>query len=139
MNYLYSPSAGGFFPLSDKDIFIAANLWPSDGIDISESEHDALFPVPNDKIIGLKNGKPAWIDLPLPTDAQRIEQAELYRQSLLKQADDMTADWRTELLLDEISAVDREKLSAWMVYKREVKAVDIATAPEITWPALPAS
>ena len=131
MNYLYSPSAGGFFPLSDKDIFIAANLWPSDGIDISESEHDALFPVPN--------GKPAWIDLPPPTDVQRIEQAELYRQVLLKQADDITADWRTELLLDEISAVDREKLSAWMAYKREVKAVDIATAPEITWPALPAS
>ncbi|MEE6801924.1 tail fiber assembly protein, partial [Escherichia coli O8:H10] len=35
--------------------------------------------------------------------------------------------------------VDREKLSAWMAYKRAVKAVDIATAPEIAWPALPAS
>ncbi len=138
MNYLYSPSAGGFFPLSDKEIFIAANLWPSDGIEITESDHDALFPVPNDKTIGLNNGKPAWIDLPPPNNAQRIEQAELYRQLLLKQADDITADWRTELLLGEISDVDREKLSAWMAYKREVKAVDISTAPDISWPLQPA-
>ncbi|HBC82626.1 MAG TPA: phage tail protein, partial [Escherichia sp.] len=41
------------------------------------------------------------------------------------------------LLLDEISAVDREKLSAWMAYKREVKAVDISTASVITWPSQP--
>lgn len=137
MNYLYSPSAGGFFPLADKEIFIMANLWPSDGIEITESEHDVLFPVPNDKIIGLNNGKPAWMDLPPPTNAQRIEQTELYRQALLKQADEITADWRTELLLDEISDVNREKLSVWMAYKREVKAVDISTAPDISWPLQP--
>lgn len=114
-----------------------ANLWPSDGIEITESEHDVLFPVPNDKIIGLNNGKPAWMDLPPPTNAQRIEQTELYRQALLKQADEITADWRTELLLDEISDVNREKLSVWMAYKREVKAVDISTAPDISWPLQP--
>ncbi|EEC8210616.1 tail fiber assembly protein, partial [Escherichia coli] len=49
----------------------------------------------------------------------------------------VTADWRVELMLGDISSTDKEKLSAWMDYKKEVKAVDTSTAPEISWPELP--
>ncbi|ELJ4824482.1 tail fiber assembly protein [Salmonella enterica] len=48
------------------------------------------------------------------------------------------ADWRTELALGEISDANRDKLSAWLANKNEVKLVDITTTPDnIIWPVSP--
>ncbi|WP_239353462.1 tail fiber assembly protein, partial [Escherichia coli] len=64
--------------------------------------------------------------------------AEQERQKLLAHADAVMLDWRTELMLGEISDANRGKLSAWLVYKNEVKAVDVTTAPvHVNWPAPP--
>ncbi|MEY5966026.1 tail fiber assembly protein, partial [Salmonella enterica subsp. enterica serovar Corvallis] len=64
--------------------------------------------------------------------------AEQVRQQLLTHADAVMLDWRTELMLDEISDANRAKLSAWLAYKNEVKAVDVTTAPEnVNWPVPP--
>ncbi|MEW5106984.1 tail fiber assembly protein, partial [Citrobacter freundii] len=46
-----------------------------------------------------------------------ITQAENERQRLLKYADAVMLDWRTELMLGEISDANRAKLSAWLAYK----------------------
>ncbi|MCB2241619.1 tail fiber assembly protein, partial [Salmonella enterica] len=47
-------------------------------------------------------------------------------------------DWRTELMLGEISDANRDKLSAWLDYKNEVKAVDVTTTPDnVNWPEKP--
>lgn len=74
-------------------------------------------------------------------EAQRtaaITQAENERQRLLKRADAVMLDWRTELMLGEISDANREKLSAWLAYKNEVKAVDVTSDPEhVNWPVPP--
>lgn len=137
MDYLFSPSAGGFFPLSDEDSYKAAGLWPIDGIQITEAEHDGLFPIPLGKDIGLIDNKPCWVNMPPPSIEELISQAEQKRQFLLKNADEVTADWRTELVLGEIDEESKAKLSLWMGYKREVKAVDISTAPDIIWPFEP--
>ncbi|WP_410734332.1 tail fiber assembly protein [Citrobacter freundii] len=83
------------------------------------------------------NGK-KWVT---DTDAQHtadVAAAEQYRQQLLRQIDDVTADWRVELMLGDISDDDKAKLTEWMAYKKEVKAVDVSTAPDITWPEPPA-
>ncbi len=66
-----------------------------------------------------------------------VARAENQRMQLLAHADNVTADWRVELMLGDISSTDKEKLSARMNYKKEVKAVDTSTAPEISWPELP--
>lgn len=66
-----------------------------------------------------------------------VARAENQRMQLLAHADNVTPDWRVELMLGDISSTDKEKLSAWMNYKKEVKAVDTSTAPEISWPELP--
>lgn len=74
------------------------------------------------------------------TDAQHaaeIAAAERERQGLLIQAAEVTSDWKTELALGIISDEDRSNLIEWMRYIREAKAVDISTAPYITWPAMP--
>nr|EKY0314284.1 tail fiber assembly protein [Citrobacter freundii] len=70
--------------------------------------------------------------------AAAITQAENERQRLLKHADAVMLDWRTELMLGEISDANRAKLSAWLAYKNEVKSVDVTTDPEnVNWPVPP--
>ncbi|OUE72433.1 hypothetical protein AZ006_000592 [Citrobacter freundii] len=75
------------------------------------------------------------------TEAQHesaIMQAENERQRLLKHADAVMLDWRTELMLGEISDANRAKLSAWQAYKNEVKAVDVTINPEnVNYPVPP--
>ncbi|WP_369833111.1 tail fiber assembly protein [Cronobacter malonaticus] len=70
-------------------------------------------------------------------EVDHIAQSENQRAQLLATADDVTADWRVELMLGDISDEDKAKLSAWMDYKKEVKAVDTSTAPDVSWPAQP--
>ncbi|EHA9291230.1 tail fiber assembly protein [Salmonella enterica subsp. enterica serovar Poona] len=75
---------------------------------------------------------------PPPTHEELIQAAENERQRLLSAADAIMLDWRTELMLGEISDANRVKLSAWQAYKNEVKAVDVTTAPEhVNWPVIP--
>ncbi|ECJ4667803.1 tail fiber assembly protein, partial [Salmonella enterica subsp. diarizonae] len=67
-----------------------------------------------------------------------IQVAENERQRLLTHADKVMLDWRTELMLGEISDANRDKLSAWMAYKSEVKTVDVTTTPDnVNWPVPP--
>ncbi|ENO0837885.1 tail fiber assembly protein [Enterobacter hormaechei subsp. steigerwaltii] len=70
--------------------------------------------------------------------AAAITQAENERQRLLKYADAVMLDWRTELMLGEISDDNRAKLSAWLAYKNEVNSVDVTIDPEhVNWPVPP--
>ncbi|HAK8367134.1 TPA: tail fiber assembly protein [Salmonella enterica] len=66
-----------------------------------------------------------------------IAVAEQHRQMLIAQVDELTSDWRVELMLGDISEENKKKLSSWMAYKAAVKAVDISTAPDINWPVQP--
>ncbi|EPE9029600.1 tail fiber assembly protein [Escherichia coli] len=75
---------------------------------------------------------------PPPTHEELIQAAENERQRLLTAADAIMLDWRTELMLGEISDANRVKLSAWLAYKNEVKTVDVTTNPEhVNWPVIP--
>ncbi|EBQ1372734.1 tail fiber assembly protein [Salmonella enterica] len=75
---------------------------------------------------------------PPPTHEELIQTAENERERLLKHADDVMLDWRTELMLGEISDANRAKLSAWLAYKNDVKAADVTTDPEhVSWPVPP--
>nr|WP_309232543.1 tail fiber assembly protein [Citrobacter werkmanii] len=115
-------------------------MWPENGIDVSD-EISAEFTgqPPEGKTIGVgADGMPAWVDIPPPTREELISAAEQVRQQLLAHADAVMLDWRTELMLGEISDVNRTKLSVWMTYKNEVKAVDVTADPEhVNWPVLP--
>ncbi|WP_343121501.1 tail fiber assembly protein [Escherichia coli] len=93
---------------------------------------------PEGKMLGADStGLPAWVDAPPPTHEEQIAAAEQYRQQRLQQIDEVTADWRVELMLGDISDEDKAKLSEWMAHKKAVKAVDTSTAPDVIWPELP--
>lgn len=71
------------------------------------------------------------------TPQEHLVEAERYREGLLRYANDVISDWRTELSLGIISDEDKQKLILWMQYIKDVLAVDTATAPAIDWPKQP--
>nr|DAI48420.1 MAG TPA: tail fiber assembly protein [Caudoviricetes sp.] len=123
----YSPSINGF-PEQQTD----------DSIEISEEVWRILLSeIYSGRELFNDDGMPAT-RIPQPTQEQIIAAAENERQRLLAYADTVMLDWRTELMLGEISDANRAKLSAWLAYKNEVKSADVTTDPEhVNWPVPP--
>lgn len=123
----YSPSLNGF---PDKPT--------DDSIEISEEVWITLLDeIYSGRELYNDDGNPAT-RVPEPTQEQVIAAAENERQRLLAYADTVMLDWRTELMLGEISDANRVRLSAWLAYKNDVKSVDVTITPEkINWPVPP--
>lgn len=131
----YSKSTGGFY-----DSEISGDDIPQDTVDITDDTWITLLNGQDEgKIISPDdNGYPVLTEPPLPSHGELIQLAENERQSLLTHADAVMLDWRTELMLGEISDASRENLSAWLAYKNDVKSVDVTTDPEhVNWPVPP--
>ena len=138
---MYAYSKGLFYPLSMRDDYEDANSWPDSFVEVSEDVYLKFTAnPPKGKMRGTDaDGMPSWVDVPPPTREELIQSLQIERQQLLAQADDVMRDWRTELMLDEISDDNKDKLSAWLAYKNKVKAVDVTTNPEnVNWPVAPA-
>ncbi|HFU1236777.1 MULTISPECIES: tail fiber assembly protein [Citrobacter] len=138
--YQYSPSTNSFYPDDLLSVYEDAGTLPNDLAPVSEDvfREFTATPEPGKMRVASSDGLPAWGDIPPPTHEELIAIAEQVRQQLLTHADAVMLDWRTELMLDEISDANRAKLSAWLAYKNEVKAVDVTTEPEhVNWPVPP--
>ncbi len=79
-----------------------------------------------------------WITDANAQKAASIKEAELKKEVLIKEANEKTQAWQTQLLLGIISDEDKNSLITWMKYVQAVQAVDPQTAPSITWPVKPA-
>lgn len=88
-------------------------------------------------LISISEAEAKAISNPPPTHNELVAQADAKKTCLLDEANVITADWRTELALGIISNGDKAKLTAWMQYIRDVKAVDTSTAPNMEWPIRP--
>lgn len=55
----------------------------------------------------------------------------------IAEATSVTQSWQTQLLLDIITDVDKEKLRLWMQYLQVVSAVDLSLLTDINWPERP--
>ncbi|MEB0359547.1 tail fiber assembly protein [Citrobacter freundii] len=140
MDYLFSPSTRGFYPEPMRKIYEQAASLPYDTVVVSEDVRNTYNDTPPPgKCLIVVDGLPAWGDIPPPSHDEMIKAAETERSRLLSHADTTTADWRTELALGEISDSDKAQLSAWMAYKRDVKAISAETAISsgFKWPEQP--
>ncbi|HFV4325275.1 TPA: tail fiber assembly protein [Escherichia coli] len=137
--YNYYALKNKFYPTHLRGEYKKNGMWPTDCIDIDDSVFTEFTVVPptNQMRIPGDNGLPVWGDIPQPTHEEQTEIAEQYRQQRLQQIDEVTVDWRVELMLGDISDEDKERLSEWMAYKKAVKAVDVSTAPDVIWPTSP--
>lgn len=136
--YIYSASQDAFFPISLKDIYEDAGTWPDGGVEVDDDTFEMFTSIPPEGKVrgGDKEGMPAWVDAPPLTKEQLISAAKSEIISRLEYIDYITADWRTELSLGEISDENKGKLSKWMAYKREIKSINAedAIGEGFKWP-----
>ena len=137
--YLFSATMNQFYPVSLINSYKASGTLPDDAIEIEDSISNEFLDVPpQGKRRGVVDGLPAWVNIPPPSHEELVQIAENNRQRLLAHADAVMLDWRTELMLGEISDANKARLSAWMAYKNKVKAVDVTTAlGRVNWPVPP--
>ncbi|MGQ6476459.1 tail fiber assembly protein [Serratia sp. IR-2025] len=72
------------------------------------------------------------------TKEEYKEQAQAQKELLLGEANKKTQAWQTQLMLGIITDADKASLISWMEYVQKVQAVDVSSAPNITWPDQPA-
>lgn len=142
MKAYFVPSVPTFIPESWKnDGTYTEENWPSDAVLLTEEETSEywMIPPPKGQKLGVVKGKPAWVDIPPPSQDELIMAAERKREFLLREAQETISFWQTELQLGIISDEDKASLIAWMNYIKAVQAVDTSKAPDITWPTPPAA
>ncbi|EPU1262473.1 TPA: tail fiber assembly protein [Citrobacter freundii] len=135
MKTFYSPSLNGFLLEQTAESYSGNDL-----VEVTEETYIEFIKGRGNQVMLPGQTGPVWGDVAPPTHEQLLADVERQRTALLLYADTVTADWRTELALGDISDDDRIKLSAWMAYKRAVKAViaEDAIRDGFQWPAIPA-
>ncbi|MEM8074725.1 tail fiber assembly protein [Morganella morganii subsp. sibonii] len=135
----FSAKSLQFFMIDKKEDYEAAGIWPGD---ITEVNSDAVQTYaampPEGKMLGAdKKGKPVWVDTPPLTHAELVEQAEAQKRYLIAEVHTETEMLRVKLALKRIKPDEEALLIAWLDYLDELEAVDVSTAPDITWPVKP--
>ena len=134
IEYVWSPSTAGFYPIIEKERLIAAGEWPEDGVDVTGEEYGALFPAPPGKFIDTLDGRPQWVDMPPPSEEQLIAMAENERTARRTVANN-EINWRQDAV-DAGIATEEETagLAAWKKYRVLLMRVDTAKP---VWPTPP--
>lgn len=134
--YIWSPSSAGFYPLTERHKFQSLGIWPDDGIAVSEEEHDALFcSVPAGKQLGTLDGKPAWLDVPPPTEDELCAAATQKKGWLIAEASAVIAPLLDAKDGSYIDDADLPVLVEWQKYRYALTKVDPSKP---VWPAKPA-
>lgn len=137
-NYKYSAKNDVFIPASFIAEYEKSGWDFSDAIDVDHDVYLEFINPPAGKVrVAGKDGLPAWEDIPPPTKEQLIEQAEAKKQSLIAEVNTETEMLRAKLALGRIKDDEKALLTAWLDYLDELEAVDVSTAPDITWPVKP--
>lgn len=139
----FSAALPGFIQAAWKeDGTYTDDTWPDDAVLLTDDEVKAFWKQtpPEGQQLGSINGRPLWIDLPLPTLAQYIEMAEHKKSRLLSDATSKIVIWQTKLLIGrDLSPSEAAQLNAWLNYIDAVTAIDPTVAPDISWPDMPAA
>ncbi|MBB2427420.1 tail fiber assembly protein [Escherichia sp. 12.2612] len=141
MTIYFSPSTNGFYHSDLQNDYENAGTWPGDLQKITDEEYQRLLQGQTDGfiIVSGENGYPVLKE-PVINWQQK---AETQRQHLLAEAREITSDWKIELELGTISDADKGRLTQWMMYIREVKALDLSQVSDkssfdlIQWPEKP--
>ena len=140
MRAYFIPSVPTFIPESWKsDGTYTKENWPSDAVLVTEEEAAEYWMTtpPDGKKLGAVDDKPAWIDIPPPSQDELIMAAERKRAFLLREAQETISLWQTELQLGIISDEDKASLITWVNYINALKSIDTSVMEEIAWPEKP--
>jgi len=139
MNFVYSPSTDGMYPLSMKDDYVSAGSWPNDGVEISQETYEEFNANPPEgKRRALVGKKMKWVDLP-PKPAEQINEESLATKNmLLLEAGQRISIWQTKLLMGrKLSDEEEAKLNSWLDYIDALSSIDTESGQEPSWPLTP--
>lgn len=71
------------------------------------------------------------------TPGEQQAAAESQRQALMAEASSVFSNWQTKLLLNRATDGEKASLNNWVDYYDALKAVDVSTAPDVSWPEKP--
>lgn len=134
----FSAQELGFFNDSwlGEGIYTEDN-WPNDAVLMTPEELEEYHGKgsPEGKVLGSKDGRPAWVDLP---HEMQVNIANYKKQSLIDDANQKISVWKITLLMgDELSDEDKTQLRAWISFINALNAIDTEKAPDINWPVGP--
>lgn len=138
--YFFSPSTLGFYPESMFDLYIAAGTLPEDIVEVTDEEYSEYSGQPPlGKTRGVKDGKPAWVDLPPPSDSEVIAHNEVKKQQLISEASRfisiLTDATDPDVMGDGILPEDIESLKQWKAYRVKLNRITDMLNP--VWPDKP--
>lgn len=105
MSRYYSPTTGGFYSERYRERYEAAGTWPSDAVEITEEQHNALLlgEASTDQMIGLVEGKPALVE---PTAQHLARSGLVWRRAQL-----ISSQWLMDRHRDQCDAAASRTLT----------------------------
>ncbi|HBZ9266466.1 TPA: tail fiber assembly protein [Citrobacter freundii] len=142
MRAYFIPSVPTFIHESWKhDGTYTEENWPSDAILLTEEETNAywMIPPPKGQKLGVVKGKPAWVDIPPPTQEELIQYAEREKKRLINVANDFinSKQWPGKAAIGRLKGNELVQYNLWLDYLDSLESTDASTAPDIDWPEMP--
>lgn len=129
-----------FIPAAWKDDgTYTDDAWPKDAALLTDEEVLTYWKQtpPEGKQLGSNEGRPTWVDLPLPTKEELIAQADSKKSHLLSVATAKISILQDAVDLDMATDEEAASLTAWKKYRVLLNRIDTSKAPDITWPEQP--
>ncbi|WP_337050173.1 tail fiber assembly protein [Serratia fonticola] len=134
-NYKFSATTVAFYPIAMLELYEQAGTLPADLVDVTDEDYQTFIGLPPaGKMRGSKGKKPAWVDMPAPTEEEVRQRSATQQGRLLNDA--YAAMKPLELAVKLGMATDEEKarLDAWERYTVLLNRVDI---DKPVWPDRP--
>lgn len=137
----FSKSKLSFIPERWKcDGTYTDETWPKDAVLLTQNESDSYWKVsaPHGKQLGLNHeGRPCWVDVPPPSQAEQVAQADAVKAVLKREAEDEIKPLERAKSLGISTDEELSKLTEWERYSVFLMRVDTSIAPNIEWPQKP--
>lgn len=114
--------------------------WPSDAILLTQEEADTYWKAstPEGKQLGVTaGGRPCWVDVPSPSQAELVSQAESQKAQLAAAAEQSIRPLERAKQLGIATDEELSALTEWERYSVFLMRVDTSKAPDIAWPVVP--
>ena len=135
MKYYYSTNPKGFFRDDMPQVIADNGLTLAELVEIDENDYNNLFNPPDGMYMVFDDDGPRLEFIPAP---DYVLIATQKRDALLAEMQAATYSLNMKLNLGR-TLTDEEKvvLNAWLDYADALSALDLSTAPNITWPNKP--
>ena len=136
--YLFSKKNKAFYPVAEKQLYIAAGTLPDDVIEVSADTRDVYNGLPpiGQKLGADDSGLPIWVE---KSHVEYVANADFLRKMKIDEANSFMSSkqWPGKAALGRLKGVELEQYSKWLDYLDALETVDTSNAPDVEWPTQP--